>query len=114
MKLTGLGHERVKSPDTACARVESSNRERQVGGRPPDLWFERVVRSQCRGKALLCRYADEFVCAFASREDAERFFALLPKRLAKFGLQVAPEKTQVVRFSRSRPESEHAHRLSWL
>lgn len=28
MKPTGLGHERVKSPDTACARVESSNRER--------------------------------------------------------------------------------------
>ena len=28
MKPTGLGHERVKSPDTACARVELSNRER--------------------------------------------------------------------------------------
>ena len=68
-----------------------------------DLWFERVVRSHCRGKALLCRYADDFVCAFASREDAERFFTVLPKRLEKFGLQVAPEKTQVVRFSRSRP-----------
>jgi hypothetical protein len=28
MKPTGQGHERVMSPDTACARVESSNRER--------------------------------------------------------------------------------------
>jgi hypothetical protein len=28
MKPTGLGHERVKSPDTACARVEASNTER--------------------------------------------------------------------------------------
>jgi hypothetical protein len=28
MKPTGLGHERVKSPDTACARVESSSKER--------------------------------------------------------------------------------------
>jgi hypothetical protein len=28
MKLTALGHERVKSPDTAWARVEWLNRER--------------------------------------------------------------------------------------
>ena len=28
MKPTGLGHEGVKSPETACARVESSNKER--------------------------------------------------------------------------------------
>lgn len=70
-----------------------------------DLWFERVVKPHCRGKALLCRYADDFVCAFASREDAERFFAVLPKkRLEKFGLQVAPEKTQLVCFSRARPD----------
>ena len=32
MKPTGLGHERVKSPDTACARVEASSMERP--GRP--------------------------------------------------------------------------------
>ena len=24
-----------------------------------DLWFERVVKPRCRGKALLCRYADD-------------------------------------------------------
>jgi group II intron reverse transcriptase/maturase len=68
-----------------------------------DLWFERVVVPHCSGKALLCRYADDFVCAFARREDAERFFAALPNRLEKFSLQVAPEKTHVLRFSRSRP-----------
>jgi hypothetical protein len=28
MKPTGLGHEGVKSPETACARVESLNKER--------------------------------------------------------------------------------------
>jgi hypothetical protein len=33
-----------------------------------DLWFERVVKPHCRGKAMLCRYADDFVCAFASKE----------------------------------------------
>jgi len=68
-----------------------------------DLWFEAVVKPHCRGEALLCRYADDFVCAFRYRDDAERFYAVLPKRLEKFGLQVAPEKTQCLRFSRFHP-----------
>jgi RNA-directed DNA polymerase len=68
-----------------------------------DLWFERVVKPQCRGEALLCRYADDFVCAFRFRDDAERFFQGLPQRLKTFGLEVAPEKTQVLRFSRFHP-----------
>jgi len=77
-----------------------------------DLWFERVVRPRCRGEVLLCRYADDFVCAFRYREDAMRFYRTLPKRLAKFGLEVAPEKTQVVRFSRFHPSMKR--RITFL
>jgi group II intron reverse transcriptase/maturase len=68
-----------------------------------DLWFERVVKPRGRGEALRCRYADDFVGAFRFRDDAERFCKVLPQRLAKFGLEVAPEKTQVLRFSRFHP-----------
>ncbi len=68
-----------------------------------DLWFEKVVKGHCRGEALICRYADDFVCAFRYRDDAERFYRTLPKRLKKFGLEVAPEKTQILRFSRFHP-----------
>ncbi|WP_006749051.1 reverse transcriptase domain-containing protein [Thioalkalivibrio paradoxus] len=68
-----------------------------------DLWFERVVRPRCRGQALLIRYADDYVCAFQYREEAEGFYRVLPKRLAKFGLPVAPEKTRILRFSRFHP-----------
>lgn len=68
-----------------------------------DLWFEGVVKPHCRGKALLIRYADDFVCAFQYREDAEAFYRVLPKRLVKFGLEVAPEKTRLLRFSRFHP-----------
>jgi group II intron reverse transcriptase/maturase len=68
-----------------------------------DLWFEKVVTAHSRGDAMICRYADDFVCAFRFRNDAERFYRTLPKRLEKFGLQVAPEKTQIVRFSRFHP-----------
>ncbi len=65
-----------------------------------DLWFERVVKPSCRGQAHLIRFADDFLCAFQYRDDAERFYRELPKRLEKFALQVAPDKTRLLRFSR--------------
>lgn len=68
-----------------------------------DLWFERVVKPRCSGQAILIRYADDYVCAFQYRRDTHRFFRAMPKRLAIFGLQVAPEKTGILRFSRFHP-----------
>ncbi len=68
-----------------------------------DLWFEKVVRPHCQGKVVICRYADDFVCAFQYSRDADRFYKVLPKRLGKFNLEVAPEKTQIIRFSRFHP-----------
>ena len=64
-----------------------------------DVWFEETVRSRCRGAVYLCRYADDFVCAFEREADAERFYKALPKRLNEFGLEVAAEKTNLMRFS---------------
>ena len=69
-----------------------------------DLWFEKVVKKHCDGEVYMCRYADDFVCAFQHKKDAERFFKVLPKRLAKFGLAVAPDKTKILRFSRFEKE----------
>jgi group II intron reverse transcriptase/maturase len=68
-----------------------------------DIWFERVVKPNCHGEAMISRYADDFVCAFRFRDDAERFYKALPGRLAKFKLEVAPEKTRILRFSRFHP-----------
>lgn len=68
-----------------------------------DDWFEHVVKPHCDGEAILCRYADDFVCAFQYVRDAERFYRVLPKRLEKYNLQVAPEKTNLIRFSRFSP-----------
>jgi len=65
-----------------------------------DLWFEMVVKRRCRGKAWLIRYADDFVCLFQYKRDAEQFYADLPLRLQKFGLEVAPEKTRLLPFTR--------------
>jgi len=68
-----------------------------------DLWFHQVVRKHCRGEACLIRYADDFVCAFQYQKDAERFYEALGKRLGKFGLQVATEKTRIIPFHRKPP-----------
>jgi RNA-directed DNA polymerase len=71
-----------------------------------DLWCAQVVKVHCRGEALLCRSAAEWVCAFRSQEDAERFSRVLPQRFAQFNLQVAPEKTRLLRFSRFHPSRQ--------
>ena len=68
-----------------------------------DEWFETKVKPNCDGEAIICRYADDFVCAFQYSRDAERFYKVLPKRLEKYNLQVAPEKTNRLRFSRFEP-----------
>lgn len=64
-----------------------------------DLWYEKVVKPRS-GNSYLCRYADDFVCLFRYREDAERFYRELPERLGKFGLSISEEKTRIVRFSK--------------
>ena len=68
-----------------------------------DQWFATVVKAHGRGEALRCRYADDWVCAFRSQDDAERFYRVLPARLKRFNLQVAPDKTHLLRCSRFHP-----------
>lgn len=73
-----------------------------------DLWFEKVVKRSCSGEAYLMRYADDFVCAFRYRADAKRFEAALTGRLGEFQLEVAPEKTRTLQFSRYEDEPNEA------
>jgi len=63
-----------------------------------DLWFERVVRPQQQGRCRMIRYADDFVACFEYRHEAEGFEKGLKTRLAKFGLEVAADKTKTLRF----------------
>ena len=49
---------------------------------------------------LLIRYADDFVIGCQREEDARRIMEVLPKRFAKYGLEVNAEKTQLVDFTR--------------
>ena len=62
-----------------------------------DRWFTEVVQQHLRGRAFLVRFADDAVLAFTDRHDAERVLRVLPKRFAKYGLTVHPEKTRMFR-----------------
>lgn len=73
-----------------------------------DLWVENVVKKRCRGSVKLIRYCDDFVCAFQYKEDAERFYKELGIRLEKFNLELAKEKTRILRFSRFDMERSEA------
>jgi len=70
-----------------------------------DVWFYETVQKHCQGRVYLCRYADDFVCAFEVENDANRFYTALKGRLNKFNLEVAEEKTNILRFSRTSLDS---------
>lgn len=65
-----------------------------------DGWFEREVQPRLSGRAVLVRYADDFVIIFAREDDARRVMDVLPKRFGKYGLRLHPEKTRLVPFRR--------------
>jgi hypothetical protein len=65
-----------------------------------DKWWVADVMPRLRGRAALIRYADDFVMVFSSREDALRVQAVLPQRVARFGLTLHPEKTRLLDYRR--------------
>ena len=65
-----------------------------------DLWVEAWRKKQARGDVIIVRYADDAVLGFQHREDAEQFLEQLRERLAKFGLELHPEKTRLIEFGR--------------
>ena len=65
-----------------------------------DNWFDVIVQRQCQGQCYLIRYADDFVCCFQNKYEAEVFRQRLEERFAKYGLSLAEEKTKILEFGR--------------
>jgi hypothetical protein len=65
-----------------------------------DVWFEREVCPRLDGSAQLIRYADDAAMVFAREADARRVMNVLPKRFAKYGLTLHPEKTKLLDYRR--------------
>jgi group II intron reverse transcriptase/maturase len=65
-----------------------------------DLWFEKIVKKKCRGEASIVRYCDDTVFCFQYKDEAEKFYTAMIKRLAKFNLEISEEKTKIIPFGR--------------
>lgn len=69
-----------------------------------DQWIKKVVNKRSKGQVLFRRYADDSVVCFERNDDAQAYLRELPKRLKKFGLQIAEEKSSLVKFNRWEPD----------
>ena len=65
-----------------------------------DLWVDAWREKLAHGDVVVVRYADDLVVGFQHREEAERFLEQFRERLAKFGLELHPEKTRLIEFGR--------------
>jgi RNA-directed DNA polymerase len=65
-----------------------------------DLWAHQWRRRHASGDVIIVRYADDYIVGFQHQRDAQRFLADLRGRLARFGLELAPEKTRLIEFGR--------------
>jgi group II intron reverse transcriptase/maturase len=65
-----------------------------------DDWFVREVKPRVKGRCFLIRFADDFRIGCEMESDARRIMEVLPKRLARFGLSLHPDKTKLVAFGK--------------
>src|SRR5882724_4151887 len=65
-----------------------------------DLWVEVWRKTMAKGDVIVVRYADDLVLGFQHRTEAERFLREFRDRLAKFGLELHPDKTRLIEFGR--------------
>lgn len=77
-----------------------------------DLWLIKVIKRQSRGIVLMVRYADDFIIFVQYQDEAERIVTELRQRLAKFGLELAADKTKIIGFGRFAVENarKNGHR----
>jgi hypothetical protein len=65
-----------------------------------DLWVQ-AWRNKCAlGDVIVVRYADDIVLGFQEQAEADHFLEDFRERLAKFGLELHPEKTRRIEFGR--------------
>jgi RNA-directed DNA polymerase len=55
-----------------------------------------------KARSFLTRFADDWIIGCELEADAHRLMAVLPKRFARFGLSLHPEKTALIRFRKPR------------
>ena len=76
-----------------------------------DLWVCQWRKRYARGEMYVVRYADDLVIGFQREQDALAMRKALAERLAKFGLELHPDKTRVLEFGCYAPRHRAGHRL---
>ena len=70
-----------------------------------DLWVNVWRRKWAQGEVVVVRYADDTIVGFQYQTDADSFLENLGERLAKFGLELHPDKTHRIEFGRFAEEN---------
>src|SRR5262245_32308747 len=70
-----------------------------------DLWVNVWRTKWAQGEVVVVRYADDVISGFQHQMDADRFLENLRERLAKFGLELHPDKTRRIEFGRFAEEN---------
>jgi RNA-directed DNA polymerase len=70
-----------------------------------DLWVNVWRQKWAQGEVVVIRYADDSIAGFQYQRDADRFLENLRERLAKFGLELHPDKTRRIEFGRFAEEN---------
>jgi hypothetical protein len=65
-----------------------------------DLWAKQWRGRHAHGDMVIVRFADDVVVGFEHERDAHQFYGDLRGRFAKFGLELADDKTRLVEFGR--------------
>jgi len=76
-----------------------------------DLWADWWRRRYAHGDVIIVRFADDHIVGFEHQRDAQRFLSDLRERLAKFCLELAPEKTRLIEFGRHAARRRRARGL---
>ena len=63
-------------------------------------WFKEKVKPGLKGYADIMVYADDFVCCFQYKEEAEQFYERLKRRMKHFGLELEERKSRLIEFGR--------------
>jgi group II intron reverse transcriptase/maturase len=63
-----------------------------------DEWYVKEVKPRMKGRTFLIRFADDYVISCELEEDARTLMRVLPKRFQRFGLELHPEKTQLIEY----------------
>ena len=75
------------------------------------LWYKEIVQKRAKGDTFLVVYADDFITGFQYKYEARVFRERLEERFAKYGLELAEEKTKILEFGQYARENRERKEL---